>query len=147
MRGEHTLSRDYRPTRPIPAAYLFGGRLEKYGVREKIVEGQDVHDWAAEMGVTLPAGAGGKLPGTTETSRCLTDGSNYAWVEISKRGFVAMVTFYGLNDCDGILRAMAREFDTEIIDEEHPEFWEGHEGEVIGIPLSEFEVIKGPSIN
>ena len=53
-----------------------------------------------------------------------------------------MVTFYGLNDCDGILRAMAREFDTEIIDEEHPEFWEDYEGEVVAVDISGAEVIK-----
>jgi hypothetical protein len=136
------MSRDYIPTRLIRAADLFGGRLEKYRVREKIVEEQDVHDWAAKMGLTLPAGAGGKIPGTTATRRCLTDGSNYVWVEISKRGFVAMITRYGDNDCNSILHAMAREFDTEIIDEEHPEFWEDYEGEVVAVDISGAEVIK-----
>jgi hypothetical protein len=129
----------------ITAADLFGGRLEKYGVREKIIKEQDVHEWAAEQGLTLPPGAGGTMPGTTETSRCLTDGTNYMWVEISKRGFVADITRYGDNDPNDILWAIDQEFEAALIDEEHPDYWKGYEGQVVSIPLSQFEVIKKPS--
>src|SRR6516225_3175028 len=104
------MSTDFRPRRLITAADLFGGRLEKHGVREIIVEPKNVHEWAAEQGVKLPPGAsknsrrmgemlkaqlekklppetftqmakridaavaGQFMPGTTEHSRCLTDG-------------------------------------------------------------------------
>ena len=136
------MSTDFRLRRLIPAADLFGGRLEKHGVREKIVEEQDVHEWAAASGFKLPPGAGGKIPGTTEHCRCLTDGTNCIWVDISERGFVAMLTRYGDNDPNEILGAIDKEFDADIIDEEHPEFWKDYEGEVVAIDISEFEVIK-----
>jgi hypothetical protein len=128
--------------RLMTAADLFGGRLEKHGVRESIVEPKNVHEWAAEMGFELSAGASGKLPGTTEHRRCLTDGTNYMWVEISKRGFVASITRYGLNGAQTILEAIAQEFDTDIISEHDAEFWENYEGEVVAIDVSDFEVIK-----
>jgi hypothetical protein len=72
-------------------------------------------------------------------ARCLTDGTNYMWAEISGRGFVSSITCYGKNDPNNILNAVAKEFDTDIISEHDAEFWEDYEGEVIGIPLSEFE--------
>jgi hypothetical protein len=140
------MSTDYRPTRLITAADLFGGRLEKHGVRETVVAAKDVHEMAAEMGLTI-SGAGGKMPGTTERSRCLTDGENCLWVEISKRGFVAMITRYGDNNPNNILNAIDEEFDANLIDEHHPDFWEGYEGEVVAIPLSESTVIKDDTVH
>jgi hypothetical protein len=139
------MSTDYRPKRLITAANLFGGRLEKHGVREMIVKEQDVHEWAAGMGFKLPEGASGKIPGTTDALRCLTDGTNYMWVEISKRGFVASISRFGDNNPNNILNAVAEEFDTDLVSDHDPEFWEQYEGEVIVIPFSEFEVIKGGS--
>jgi hypothetical protein len=44
------MSMDFRPTRLITAADLFGGRLEKHGVREIIVEEQHVAEWAPKVG-------------------------------------------------------------------------------------------------
>jgi hypothetical protein len=140
-----TMSTDFLPRRLITAADLFGGRLEKHGVRERIVKPKDVHEWAAEMGVELAPGASGKLPGTTEHSRCLSDGTNYVWVQISKRGFVALITRYGLNDAQTILDAIAQEFETDIISEHDAEFWENYEGAVVAIDMSDSEVIKGGS--
>jgi hypothetical protein len=61
---------------------------------------------------------------TTERIRCLTDGTNYIWVEISNRGFVASITCN--NDAQTILEAIAQEFDTEIIGEHDAEFWENY---------------------
>jgi hypothetical protein len=154
------MSRDFRPTRLIPAANLFGGRLAKYGVREHISDPKnaekEAREWLEREGIELTAEAVAEWTRSFEAvakisaelgSRCLTDGTNYLWVYISKRGFVEMITRYGDNGCNGILGAVATEFDTEIIDEEHPQFWEDYEREVIEIPLSEFEVIKGPSTN
>jgi hypothetical protein len=134
------MSKDFRPSRLITAADLFGGRLKKHGVREIVVEGQDMQGRAAEMGLNLPEGAlGGKMPGTTEYRRCLTDGTNYMWVEISSRGFVASIYCTISNDPDEILNAVAKEFDTDIISEHDVEFWEDYEGEVMEIRLSDFE--------
>jgi hypothetical protein len=114
------MSTDFRLRRLIPAADLFGGRLEKHGVREKIFNG------------------------TTEHSRWLTDGTNCIWVDISERGFVAMLTRYGDNDPNAILGAVDKEFDADIIGEhemDYAEFWEDYEGEVVSIPMWKFEVV------
>jgi hypothetical protein len=97
------------------------------------------------MGLKLPEGASGKMPGTTEHSRYLTDGTNYMSVEISKRGFVALMTCYGENDPNHILNAVAEEFDTDIASEHDADFWEDYEGKVVAIPISEFKMIKGGS--
>ena len=115
-----TMSRDFRPTRLITAANLFGGRLERRGVRE-------VQPERPETGF-----------------RWLSDGENCMCVEISERGFVASITRYGENDPNNILHAIAQEFETDIIDEEHPEYWEGYEGEVVALDMS---VIKGGGLN
>jgi hypothetical protein len=47
------------------------------------------------------------------------------------------------NNANEILGAIDKEFDPDIINEHHPEFWEDYEGEVASIPMPEFEVIKG----
>src|SRR6516162_2989846 len=122
------MSRSWRPTRLITAADLFGGRLEKHGVRERVVK-QTYGEWAAAMGVTLPRGTNpdAQMEGTTERSRCLTDGTNCMWIEISKRGFVADITRYGDNDANDILKAIDEEFEAGLIDEEHPDYWDGYE--------------------
>src|SRR5262249_25064527 len=65
--------------------------------------------------------------GTTKHRRCLTDGTNYTWVKISKRGFVDKITRYGSNDPQTILKAIAQEFDTDIYSEHDAEFWEGYD--------------------
>jgi hypothetical protein len=111
------MSIDFRPRRLIAVADLFDGRLEKHGVREHVSER------------------------STEYSRCLTDGTNYVWVYISKRGFVSCFTRYN-TDPSEILGAIDKEFDADIIDEYHPEFWEDFEGEVVTIDISECEVIE-----
>jgi len=93
------------------------------------------------MGCKLGPNARGTIPGKTKTSRCFTDGSNYVWVEVSHRSFVASITHYSQNDCNHILSALAAEFDTDSIDEDHPSFWEDYEGEVMAIPMSDFIVM------
>lgn len=133
------MSRSWRTTRLIAAADLFGGRLEKHGVRETIVEAEDVHEWTAKIGATLPKGAGGTIPGTTERSRCLTDGTNIMWVDVSKSGYVSEITRYGDNDCNGILGAIDDEFEAGLIDEDHSDYWGAFEGEVAVIPWEDFD--------
>jgi hypothetical protein len=109
-------------------------------VRESIVEPKDWREYYAGLGIELPEEApGGMMPGTTEHSRCLTDGKNFMWVEISNRGFVADITRYGGNDPNDILWAIDQEFEAGLIDEEHPDYWEGREGEVVAVPLEDFE--------
>jgi hypothetical protein len=76
------------------------------------------------------------IPFTTECFRCVTDGTNYIWVEISKRGFVASITRNG--DAQTILEAIAQEFDTEIIGEHDAEFWENYEDEDVATDTSDW---------
>jgi hypothetical protein len=169
-RGIQTMSTDFRPGRLIAAADLFGGRLEKHGVREKIFLPTE---WPAEQGFKLPPLARVRMrrtrdevkaqfetvllpdmpekfaqmvkmiddpipgiPFTTECFRCLTDGTNYIWVEISNRGFVASITRNG--DAQTILEAIAQEFDTDIIGEHDAEFWENYEDEDVATDTSDW---------
>ena len=48
----------------IPASDVFDGRLEEFGIRERVVPGE-----------------------TTDTNRCLTDGCGDVWVSIDGGGF------------------------------------------------------------
>jgi hypothetical protein len=131
-RGIETMATDFQPAQSITATDLFGGRLEKHGVREIIIEPMSVHELAARDGYKLPPGGSGKMliPGTTEHNRCLTDGTNYMWVKISSCGFfVSSITRYGGNDPQTILKAIAEEFDTDMYSEHDAEFWEGYECE------------------
>jgi hypothetical protein len=154
-KGDDDMSTDFQLKRPITATDLFGGRLDKHGVREHIAKRQDMPEWATELepGFALPPEAPGETqPGTMAQMRCLTDGTNYVWVEISKRGFVAMLTRYGDSDPNAILDAIEAEFDTAIISEhemDYVEFWDLYRsvgGEVVAIDLSDFEEIEGSKL-
>jgi hypothetical protein len=118
------MSRSWRATRLIAAADLFGGRLEKYGVREKVIE--PFHPWETVDGQEplLPKPPDGdprpKIPGTTERNRFPTDGTNVMSVIISERGSVFDITRYGDTDCNGILRAIDQEFEAGLVDEDDP---------------------------
>jgi len=95
------MSTDYRPLEKVRACDLFDGRLEAFGVREEIV-----------------------LDGTTEGTRCLTDGRNYLWVYINDNGQVGCLTRYASSGAPGkILNAIAEACDTDIVSEYQPQFW------------------------
>jgi len=78
---------------------LFGGRLEKFGVREHV------------------------NPETSEGHRILTDGNNYLHVYMADDGFVACLTRFGWNVSGNILGAIIETFDIEIFSEYEPKYW------------------------
>ena len=78
---------------------MFDGRLEKYGITEMIVEGKS------------DAGA-----------RCLTDGKNYILAYGDPGGRLRDLSRSSQNDANEILWAIAQAFDTEIYDEEEPQY-------------------------
>jgi hypothetical protein len=93
------MSTDFILNKTVSARDLFGGDLEKFGVREHI------------------------RPDTSERSRCLTDGRNYLWVYIAENGFVGCLSRYAGNAPGKILDAIAEAFETEIFSEYEPQFW------------------------
>jgi hypothetical protein len=93
------MSTDYHVERRIRAADVLDGRLIAFGVGEHLGEG------------------------TTEKSKCLTDGRNYVWLYIDDDGFVCSLSRYGANAPSKILEAIATTFDTEIFSEYEPQFW------------------------
>jgi hypothetical protein len=92
------MSTDFRPLPPISFADLFGGRLKSAGVHEH------------------PANE------RSYQKRCLTDGRNFLWVFCDDKG-LASFTRYGWNEPQGILQAIAEEFDVDIASEHEPEYW------------------------
>jgi hypothetical protein len=88
------MSTDYTPERAIRACDLFDGRLGRFGVHEHI-----------------------KPDGTTESTRCLSDGHNYLWVHILADGVVYGFTRYATNYAETILNSIADAFETKIISE------------------------------
>ena len=78
---------------------LFGGRLEKFGVREHV------------------------NPETSEKHRILTDGNNYVHVYMADDGFVQSLTRYAGNEARKILEAIIETFDTQIFSEHEPQYW------------------------
>ena len=95
------MSTDYRPLEKVQACDLFDGRLEAFGVRERI-----------------------KPDETTEQRRCLTDGRNYLWVYINDDGQISFFTRYFPGGNPGkILKAIAEACDTDIVSEYEPQFW------------------------
>jgi hypothetical protein len=95
------MSTDYKTQKRICMTDLVDGRLEGFGVRESIEPIQS-------------------------SSRCLTDGHNYVWVDGNESGFVDMITCYGFNNPTKILQAIAEAFDTDIFSEQEPQFWGFH---------------------
>jgi hypothetical protein len=92
------MSTDFILSKKVSARDLFGGKLDKFGLREHISSD------------------------TTERMRCLEDGRNCLWVYIDD-GFVSYLTrFYG-NAPGKILNAIAEAFETDIFSEYEPQFW------------------------
>ena len=93
------ISTDYILSHQVSARELFDGRLENSGIREQV------------------------SPETHESTRCLTDGRNYLWVDITEDGLVGCLTRYGANDPSNILSAIAETFDCQIFSEYVPQYW------------------------
>ncbi len=93
------MSTVFRTEKEITFEELFDGRLESFGVKEEVVEG----DTAADM-------------------RCLIDGPNYVWVFGDEK--VGSITGYGpANNPNKILSAIAEAFETDIFNEHQPQYW------------------------
>jgi hypothetical protein len=82
---------------------LFRGRLQAYGVYERLVDKK-----------------------TTLTCRSLTDGRNSLWVCGEAEDGVTEVMLKGNNNPALIFDAVLKEFGVRIVTEHEPEFW-GHE--------------------
>lgn len=124
------MSRSWRTTRRIAAADLFGGLLEKHGVREKVLEASQVWESLRKMSPTMtqePSAKFLEVFGTNNRTRYLTDGTNQVEVSITERGTMLDITHYGDNDPNDILRAIDEEFDAGLIDEDDPDHWQGFE--------------------
>lgn len=93
------MSTHFALSQKLSSRELFGGRLEHSGIREHV------------------------SPNTNERTRCLTDGRNYLWVDITEDGLVVGQSRYGMNAPVKILSAIAETFDTRIFSEYEPEFW------------------------
>jgi hypothetical protein len=90
----------FKSKKKISMSKLFDGRLQNVGVREEIVAGD-----------------------TTATARCLTDGTNYVWVNGDDNG--VSFTLYNVlaNTPSRIFDAVCRAFKTDILSEHQPEYW------------------------
>ncbi|WP_316189202.1 hypothetical protein [Bradyrhizobium sp. SZCCHNS1054] len=93
------MSTDFTLSKKVTARDLFGGQLEKFGVREHV------------------------RSDTSERSRSLTDGRSYLTVYVADDGFVGCLTRYGANAPGKILNAIAEVFETEIFSEYQPQFF------------------------
>ena len=94
------MSTDYRPSKNVRASELLDGRLESFGVRQKMIDE------------------------TSAKQKCLTDGNNFLWVHINDEGFVSTLTRYFPNGAPAkILRAICEALDTDVFSEHEPEFW------------------------
>ena len=98
-RRESEMSTDFRLSDKVSVRDLFGGQLEKFGVREHV------------------------NPETSEGHRILTDGNNYLHVYMADDGFVACLTRFGWNVSGNILGAIIETFDIEIFSEYEPKYW------------------------
>jgi hypothetical protein len=92
------MSTDYSLEKKIRISDLFDGRLERFGVREHILEKKS-------------------------NKRCLTDGRSVLWVSADDEGFVSYLSRYAGNLADTILGAIAEAFSTDIFSEYEPQYW------------------------
>jgi len=80
---------------------IFGGPLEQFGIRENV-----------------------NPESTTPTSRCLSDGANYLWVNADEEGNVIQMARYGpFNMVGAILAAIYETFGVDIFSEYEPQYW------------------------
>jgi len=93
------MSTNYITAKAITMDELFDGRLESYGIHERVVEGK-----------------------TAKGRRLLTDGSNSLWIYGDT--VIDVATRYGLANFPGqILDAIGESFDTIIYSEHEPQYW------------------------
>jgi hypothetical protein len=59
----------------------------------------------------------------TTDRKCLTDGRNFLWVNGDEKGLISTFTRYRMNAPQRILRAIADEFNVEIVSEYEPKYW------------------------
>jgi hypothetical protein len=83
----------FKSNSPLAYAEMFDGRLQRFGVYERI----------------------GAL--TTVGHRSLTDGRNSIWIDAGHDGFVAKVTVWGTNDPKRIFAAISETFGVDIAPE------------------------------
>jgi hypothetical protein len=88
-------------SKKVSARDLFGERLKKFGIRERVAPGND-----------------------NERSRCLTDGSQFLAVYLTEDGFVGFLTPVGADFPRKILDAICEAFGAEIFSEHDPQFWD-----------------------
>jgi hypothetical protein len=93
------MSTDYVLSKKVKACDLLCGRLDTFGIREHLASG------------------------TSETSRCLTDGRNYLWVHLTEDGFVDGLKRFGGNAPGKILTAISEAFETDVFSEYEPQYW------------------------
>ena len=92
------MSTGFRTEKRITFEELFDGRLNSFGIKEEVVEGE-----------------------TDAGSRLLFDGQNYMWAYGDEA--VSFITSFGRNNPNNILSAIAETFETEIFSEEQPQYW------------------------
>ena len=92
------MSTDYKFEKEITMEELFDGRLESFGVIEKIIEG-----------------------GTSPSCRLLVEGSN--GMRVHGDEVVNVVTRCGSTNSVNILNAITDTFDTRVMSEHDPQFW------------------------
>ena len=90
---------DLMLSKKISARDLFGERLKKFGIWEKIAPDND-----------------GKW------SRCLTDGSQFLVVHLTEDGFVDLLSAFGAEAPQKILHAICEAFGTEVFSQHEPQF-------------------------
>jgi hypothetical protein len=88
-------------SKKVSARDLFGERLEKFGIRERVAPGND-----------------------NERSRCLTDGSQFLVAYLTEDGFVGFLFPVGAEAPRKILAAICEAFGVEIFSEDNPQFWD-----------------------
>src|SRR5262245_2497940 len=89
-----------KPIGRLRFAALFDGRLQKFGVYQRVVEGK-----------------------STETHQSLTDGTNIVCFCGQPNGYVAQIVVRGPNDPSSIFDAIFQALDVKIVTDREPEFW------------------------
>jgi hypothetical protein len=106
------MTTEYIAGKTIRASELFDGRLEKFGIRERILP-----EVAEELKRLDP-------DVTYERKRCLTDGISNLGVFVKDDGSIGRLVDYNIVRArNKNLKAIGEEFGTNMIPEYEPEFW------------------------
>lgn len=68
-------------------------------------------------GITIAPNADPQIAG-----KCITDGTNYLWVHTGDGSDISFVK-YGRNYVEDMIETIEDQFDTQIINEHHPDFF------------------------